>query len=670
MSVLLLAAPLVWGDQFDHLITHVAGVSTSLNAIAYGMDNYVVVGADGAILTTDDTLLWSKPAVSVTNELRGVVFGSGLFVVVGQNGTILTSSDGIVWSTQISGITNGLRSVAYGAGKFVAVGDSGAVVVSPNGTNWTSITTGVPHALNGIAYGLADIHTGIHVFVAVGNSGTVMTSATGFAWTMRNSGTTLGLNSVVLGINRSGTDVAVGQSGVVVTSSDTITWTVQYSGTGANLRAVSVDPGGYYSGPILRNGPTGTFGAVGDGGVFLTSSDGGVSWTGRLTETTNNLYGITFENGGFLAVGETAVIEASFVWLKRTSGVTNALKSIAWGVGRFAVVGSSGVILSSDDGANWLPCSSGISNDFSKIVFGGNQFIAIGAGGAVVGSTNGLNWAPRVVSPGTNFTSIAYGNGRFIIVGPADPGTSFTLVSSNAIDWVSGASVPALNDIGFGTNLFCGAGFGTIYTSPDGIQWSGQNPGFSYQMSGVTYALGMFVIAGQPIIDQGARMITSPDGTNWTSHQAGYFSGPSCSGYNSFVVAGTPGNIGTDLGSAYSTSSDGVNWTSRGAASITTVQPTLTSIAFGAGKFVAVGDNGYISQFVPIPSSLTVCSKPQGIEITITGEIGRNVTLEAADVPASVWWTNLFTTIGAPFRTNYVDDTAIAPQRYYRTRDF
>ncbi len=518
--------PVTFADQFDHLTPRASGVSTALRAVAFGSGHYVAVGNGGTILTTQDSLTWSQQSPPTNNDLRGIAFGGGSFVAVGTGGTLWTSPDGASWTAQVSGTTNELRAVTYGGGNFVAVGAAGTILVSSNGTSWTSSFAGVTNTLNGIAYGLADVETASFKFVAVGDSGTILTSGNGLAWTFRSSGTLLGLNSVALGANPSGIDVAVGQSGVVVTSPDTVTWTVQFSGTTSNLNAVAVDPLGYYSGPVLRNGPLGTFGAAGDGGIFITSSDGGNNWVTQKTETTNDLRGVTFETGGFLAVGDMGTIQAGFIWVQQASGTAGTLFSVAWGNDRFAAVGGSGVVLTSSDGANWQPGDSGITGTISQVIFDGSRFVAVGNGGVVLISTNALDWSSKIVSGGSNLTSIAYGNGLYVATGPfvIPPGgaQTLTLVSSNGTDWVPGPIIATSpNGLTFGAGLFCTVGYGAIFTSPDGVHWSSQNPGFSFSLGGAAYANGMFLVAGQYIADSEAMMLTSPDGTNWTSHPSG-----------------------------------------------------------------------------------------------------------------------------------------------------
>ena len=67
-------------------------------------------------------------------------------------------------------------------------------------------------------------------------------------------------------------------------------------------------------------------GACGDYGIILTSSDNGTTWDNRTTDTTKSLYGVTYGNGEFVAVGIDGTILTSSdngtTWTSRTSGTS------------------------------------------------------------------------------------------------------------------------------------------------------------------------------------------------------------------------------------------------------------------------------------------------------------------------------------------------------------
>ena len=73
----------------------------------------------------------------------------------------------------------------------------------------------------------------------------------------------------------------VGSSGTILTSSDGTTWISRTSGTTNTLYGVTYG--------------NSTFVAVGDGGTILTSSDNGTTWTSRISGTSDTLRGVTYK---------------------------------------------------------------------------------------------------------------------------------------------------------------------------------------------------------------------------------------------------------------------------------------------------------------------------------------------------------------------------------------
>jgi photosystem II stability/assembly factor-like uncharacterized protein len=96
--------------------------------------------------------------------------------------------------------------------------------------------------------------------------------------------------------------------------------------------------------------------AVGEGnrGTILTSPDG-VTWTARDSKTFtglhfNDLYGITYGNNQFVAVGWNGTIRTSpngTTWMVRTSDTSSPLRAVTYGGGQFVAVGDAGTILTS-----------------------------------------------------------------------------------------------------------------------------------------------------------------------------------------------------------------------------------------------------------------------------------------------------------------------------------
>ena len=146
----------------------------TFNAGAVGNGNYVIVGDNGYIGFSTDSVAWlSAPVISANNAgvtLRGITWTGTQFVAVGDNAAIATSTDGTHWSAlQASAITGTLRSVSTSStGTIVVVGDNG-IETSPDGIHWTARNDSGVAALSGVTFANAK-------FVAVGASSAIKTS--------------------------------------------------------------------------------------------------------------------------------------------------------------------------------------------------------------------------------------------------------------------------------------------------------------------------------------------------------------------------------------------------------------------------------------------------------------------------------------------------------------
>jgi hypothetical protein len=91
--------------------------------------------------------------------------------------------------------------------------------------------------------------------------------------------------------------------------------------------------------------------------AFLTACGGGgggggpgTTWTLRTSRTNIDLWAVTYGNGTFVAVGNNGVILTSpdgVNWTRRTSPTSYWLNSVAYGNGMFVAVGNYGTILTS-----------------------------------------------------------------------------------------------------------------------------------------------------------------------------------------------------------------------------------------------------------------------------------------------------------------------------------
>src|SRR2546422_3846010 len=161
------------------------------------------------------------------------------------------------------------------------------------------------------------------------------------------------------------------------------------------------------------------------------------TWTWRNPlPTGNDLNGIAYGNGQFVAVGaaDTIVTSADGVdWVLRQSGTTDWLSDIAYGNGEVVAVGGrsqdhcngcwEGTIVTSADGVNWVPRQAVKGFHFYQIAYGNGQFVASGGssagpGGILLSSSDGASWGKGYISfSGKDVGGITHGNRQFLAVG-------------------------------------------------------------------------------------------------------------------------------------------------------------------------------------------------------------------------------------------------------------
>jgi hypothetical protein len=114
--------------------TNVSAPDNIWYSVAYGNGKYVAVG-DGAVMYSTDAISWTLG--TITEDVNSVTYGDGKFVAVGSNGAVMYSYDGISWLAASAAEANNWTAVTYGGGKFVAIASSG---VHP--TMWSVDGTG------------------------------------------------------------------------------------------------------------------------------------------------------------------------------------------------------------------------------------------------------------------------------------------------------------------------------------------------------------------------------------------------------------------------------------------------------------------------------------------------------------------------------------------------
>jgi hypothetical protein len=258
-------------------------------------------------------------------------------------------------------------------------------------------------------------------------------------------------------------------------------------------------------------------------------------WTRQTLSLTDDLTGIVYGNGQFVAVGDPGVIITSpdgTTWTSRTSGTSNPLRGIAYGNGLYVATGSAGTLLTSPDGIIWTTRDAQTGTLLSGAAFGNGKFVVVGGSGTVRYSTDGVTWQPIVAPPTvSSLQGVCFGGGQFVAVGASGAiirsadGQTWSLATSGAagFDYLFAASY--LN----GTYAAVGSN-GAIFTSPDADTWTRQSIVAFTRLRGITNNGQQFVAIGDPLPDDSisGKVLTSTDGSSWgvtdlASDSSGFF---------------------------------------------------------------------------------------------------------------------------------------------------
>ncbi|MFC9775362.1 cadherin-like beta sandwich domain-containing protein [Paenibacillus chitinolyticus] len=271
--------------------------------------------------------------------------------------------------------------------------------------------------------------------------------------------------------------------------------------------------------------------------------------------------------------------EAASTWDNVPNNAGTDLNQVAYGNGKWAAVGNLGTIMTSSDGLSWSKTTIGLPSAVG-VNYAGNQWIVTGASGKIATSPDAVTWTVRSTGASASLSAAAYNGTVWVIAGYS----GVILSSPDGIVWTPRTSGTAANfySVTYGGGLFVAVGSsGTIRTSPDGITWT-MRSGSPEDLMGVNYGAGQFVAGGS-----NQRVLTSSDGITWTPRTvsvAGMNLYGIAYGANKFVAVG---DIGGGPG-AIASSPDGITWS----AEKTGIGGFLNHVGFANGRFVTVGGSG------------------------------------------------------------------------------
>jgi hypothetical protein len=263
---------------------------------------------------------------------EGVTYGAGVFVAVGDDGTIVSSLDGVTWSLEANPATLGLEDVLYANGIFVAVGRGPTLLTSPDGHDWTKRTYDQGSGPVNL------IHDGTRFALLKAGAG-LSVSTNGINWSHEGA----------IGAKYDAAGIAFGHNTYVE---------VGYKRTG--------QPPDVYSSPTFNGG-----------------------WVKRDGKADENLMGVGFAKGLFIAVGQGGTVITSpdgTDWTPRDSKTSGFIWNVTTGGPYIVASGQWGRLLVSENGTDWTRMQTEVAGHLKDIAFGKQTFVAVGWDGAIVQS--------------------------------------------------------------------------------------------------------------------------------------------------------------------------------------------------------------------------------------------------------------------------------------------
>jgi hypothetical protein len=344
----------------------------------------------------------------------------------------------------------------------------------------------------------------------------------------------------------------------------------------------------------------------------------------------NDLISIAYGNDTFVATGAKGALLASHdgvKWQSRPRGQAD-FSQVVFALGRFVAVGQYGTIVTSPDGVVWTRQESAPASLLS-VAYGNGMFVASVAGKLLATSSDGVHWSFHPGGLRGDLLHVAFGGGQFVglvdrfrLSECCDQIESTIALSTSGSNWIQNwlpvpgeyATLTFANDRFLAFERGHAGGVPRVIRSNDGRQWSDSLLWFGGgSPAGLTYGNGLFVGAGydfdrpnDPTDAPHEAVFVSPDGADWTVHSTGATGLLSdvAFGNGRFVAVGNQGSIAT--------STNGTQWTlvtSKSAA-------TIRAVAYGPRTYVAIGDGGLILKSA---DGTTWIDQPSGTTANLLG---------------------------------------------------
>ena len=239
-----------------------------------------------------------------------------------------------------------------------------------------------------------------------------------------------------------------------------------------------------------------------------------LSWKKQISNTTNDLLGIAFGNGLWVAFGREGTILTSnngISWAQQK--IDTKPRSVVYANGLWVAVGLEGTISTSKDGISWTQQTSNTTNVLLNIAFGNGLWVAVGSRGTILTSSDGISWTKQTSNTNVYLKQASYASGIWIVVAQ----DYVILTSKDGISWTKlNSGVKYLSVIAHANDIWVTAGWkGTILTSKDGISWTQRTSNTTKWLSHISYNNNMWIVFGSNGI-----ILTSSDGISWIKQKS------------------------------------------------------------------------------------------------------------------------------------------------------
>jgi photosystem II stability/assembly factor-like uncharacterized protein len=378
---------------------------------------FAAAGASGAVTVSQSGWEWGNPEPQ-GNTLRALAFAGPLGYAVGDNGTALKTLDGgASWSGLATGTAGQLTRVQIvDAGTVVVGGSNGCIVrISTNGgVLFTRIfavdeaTCPDPvQAFNFVSAQVGYLLLRSGMVLVTHDGGGSFSRLTGIPGTPASSG----------GGGNTGIDVhfTTPTSGIALVGPPGGGQSLEYKTSDGGVSWAPVTLPGANVSQLYFLDSTHAF-AVGPG-TFITSTDGGATWTAQPIGKGNSFNSINCTDAKTcvltVTAGDHLVRTADG---GATASITTPSSAALYGAAyssasRVVGVGSGGAtVLSNDGGANFTTASSDIGGQYSRLRSGPSGLVyAAGTNGVIALSRNGgVTWSAVATQTSANLLDVSF----------------------------------------------------------------------------------------------------------------------------------------------------------------------------------------------------------------------------------------------------------------------